>query len=389
MHGVGGVNNMITKLKIKNFRSLRHIDLPLNSLTVLCGLNGSGKSNIVDSIRFVRDSLKFGLKEAIAKRGGFKNILCKTNSENEIQIHLEISKSELAGFYSFSIELQGVEYNVKWEKLSIQIKNNSKDYDSIYFDSTRKTLTAEYNGKTSPIIYPDNIINNHDLAFPTLRTISNELNDIFQLITNCSFYNIIPDLLRGPQVLTEPYPLDEQGKNLCSTLKYLQEKKDNTSLLNSLKAAINNFNNYSVEPIGEYVITHMHYLPDRSFELSQESEGTLKLLGLLTAMNQFVIKPYSLFIVEEPELNIYPETTHIIGEAIKELNMYNQVIITSHSPDLIDILPVDSIKIVQKDNDVTIVGNIIKRQREAISEQLFSAGEIMRMEGFAIDEEDL
>jgi len=379
---------MVRKLHIKNYRSLKQIELPLSSLTVLCGLNGSGKSNIVDSIRFVKDSLRFGLKEAIAKRGGGKNILCKTTRENTIQFHLEFCKSELVGFYSFSIELNEGTYRVKSEKLSIQTnKNSNKDYKSIYFDSTQKMLTAEQKGQTRPIIYPDNIINQHELALPALRTISTEFNDIFQVLTNSSFYHINPDQLRAPQVLTEPYPLDEQGKNLCATLKYLQEKTDNTSLLNSLKAAINNFSNYTVESIGEYVITKMHYLSDRSFELSQESEGTLKILGLLTAINQFVEKPCSLFVVEEPELNIYPETTHIIGETIKELSNYNQVIITSHSPDLIDNFPVDTLKVVQKNNDVTIVGDLIKRQREAIAEQLFSSGEIMRMEGFALDEE--
>jgi predicted ATPase len=381
---------MITNLHIKNYRSLKHINIPLNSLTVLCGLNGSGKSNIVDSIRFVKDSLKFGVKEAIAKRGGIRDIICKTNNENEIQIHIEFSNSDLNGLYSFSIEIQEVKYHIKWEKLSIKTNKDSKDNKSIYFDSTQKTLTAEHKGAIKPIIYPDNIMNANDLALPALRTVSTEINDVFQLLTNSSYYNnnIISENLRSPQLLTEPIPLNEQGKNLCSTLKYLQEKTDNTPLLNSLKAAIKNFNNYSVESIGEYVIARIHYLPDRSFELSQESEGTLKILALLTAMNQFVINPHSLFVLEEPELNIYPETTHIIGEAIKELSLHNQVIITSHSPDLIDVLPVDALKVVQKNNDVTTVGNIIKRQREAIAEELFSAGEIMRMEGFTIDEEE-
>ena len=376
---------MITSLNIKNYRSLKHITLPLNPLTVLCGLNGSGKSNIVDSIRFVKDSLKYGIKEAISKRGGNKDILCKTSNENEINIHIEFSNSKLKGLYSFSIEIQEVKYNIKWEKLSIKTKKENK---SIYFNSTQKNLTAEYKGKSKPIIYPDNIINTKDLALPALRTVSTELNNVFQLLTHSIFYNAISENLRSPQLLIDPIPLDEQGKNLCSTLKYLQEKTDNTSFLNSLKSAIKNFNNYSVESIGEYVITRINYFSDKSFELSQESEGTLKILGLLTAMNQFVIAPNSLFVVEEPELNIYPDTTHIIGETIKELSMHNQVIITSHSPDLIDIFPVDALKIVQKNNHITTVGDIIKRQREAIDEKLFSAGEIMRMEGFNIDEEE-
>jgi len=380
---------MITNIHIKNYRSLERIDLSLNSLNILCGLNGSGKSNIIDSIRFLKESLRFGLKDAIAKRGGIKDILCKTNNENEIQFHFEFRKSELTGFYSFCIELKEVTYNVKCEKLSININKNSIDKKSIFFDSSQKMLKVEQNGIMEPIIYPDNVVNSQDLSLPALRTLSTEINAVFQLLTNSSFYNIIPNQLRAPQVLTAPCPLDEQGKNLCATLKYLQEKTDNSALLHALKAAIHNFKNYSVSSIGEYVITHIHYVQDRSFELSQESEGTIKILALLAAMNQFVIKSSSLFVVEEPELNIYPETTHVIGEAIKELSLHNQVLITSHSPDLIDIFPVETLKVVQKNNDVTIVGNIIQRQREAIEEKIFSASEIMRMEGFTIDEKEL
>jgi len=379
---------MITRLHVNNFRSLKHINLPLHSLNVLCGLNGSGKSNIVDSIRFLKDALRLGVKEAIAKRGGVRDILCKTSHDKEIKFYFEFRKPELSGFYSFSVEIQDVQFILKCEKLSIHTKKNTKDENTIHFDSSQKTLTATHEGKIKPIIFPESIINKNELALPALRSITIELNDVFQLLTNFSFYNIIPDYLRVPQILTEPHPLDEHGKNLSSTLKYLKERTDNTYLLNLLKAAIHNFNNYSIESIGEYLVTRIHYLPDRSFELSQESEGTLKLLGLLTAINQHSTKPDSLFVVEEPELNIYPETTSVIGEAIKELSLYNQVIITSHSPDLIDFFPVDTLKVVQKNSDKTIVGNIIKRQRESIAEKLFSAGEVMRMEGFTIDDEE-
>ena len=375
---------MITRLHIKNYRSLKQIDLILNQLTVLCGLNGSGKSNIVDSIRFVKESLKFGIKDAISRRGGIRDILCKTNNDNEIQIHIEFNKPELCGFYSFAIELQEITYSVKREELSIKTNEGLKDKKTIYFDSKEKILTEEYKEQINPITFPDSIINANELALPALRTVSTEINHVFQLLTNSSFYNIIPGQLRYPQLLTDPIPLDEQGKNICSTLRYLKEKTDNSSLLNSLKAAIKNFHNYSVESIGEYVITRIHYSTNRSFELSQESEGTLKILGLLTAMNQSVIMPSSLFVFEEPELNIYPETNHIIGETIKELSLNNKVLITSHSPDLMNIFPVDSIKVIQRNNDITTVGNIIKRQREAIAEKLFSPGEIMRMEGFTI-----
>ncbi len=60
----------LTRLRVKNFRSIADIDIPLSPLTVLVGPNGSGKSNVVDALRFVRDVFARGLGQAVKKWGG-------------------------------------------------------------------------------------------------------------------------------------------------------------------------------------------------------------------------------------------------------------------------------------------------------------------------------
>ncbi len=59
----------LTRLRVKNFRSIADIDIPLSPLTVLVGPNGSGKSNVVDALRFVRDVFARGLGQAVKKWG--------------------------------------------------------------------------------------------------------------------------------------------------------------------------------------------------------------------------------------------------------------------------------------------------------------------------------
>ena len=58
----------LTRLRVKNFRSIADIDIPLSPLTVLVGPNGSGKSNVVDALRFVRDVFARGLDQAVMDR---------------------------------------------------------------------------------------------------------------------------------------------------------------------------------------------------------------------------------------------------------------------------------------------------------------------------------
>ena len=61
---------MISHLKVKNYRSLADIAVDFEALTVLVGLNGSGKSNLVDVLRFVSEALMHGLGSAIINRHG-------------------------------------------------------------------------------------------------------------------------------------------------------------------------------------------------------------------------------------------------------------------------------------------------------------------------------
>ena len=49
---------MIKKIKIKNFKSLRNVELQLSNLNVLAGLNGSGKSSVIQTLLLLRQSYK-------------------------------------------------------------------------------------------------------------------------------------------------------------------------------------------------------------------------------------------------------------------------------------------------------------------------------------------
>src|SRR5262245_36281804 len=62
---------MITRLYVRNYRSIGEIELELGSLTALAGPNGSGKSNVADVLRFLSDCVNTSLGHAVAARQGF------------------------------------------------------------------------------------------------------------------------------------------------------------------------------------------------------------------------------------------------------------------------------------------------------------------------------
>ena len=118
----------ITRLKVKNYRSLADVDVRLSPLTVFVGKNGTGKSNLIDVLRFVRDALNEGFDSALLKRGGYGALLSWFADEGEeISIDLCFYGPEWRGEYGFAFGTNnGDDYVIKRERVLLQQKNSPK-----------------------------------------------------------------------------------------------------------------------------------------------------------------------------------------------------------------------------------------------------------------------
>src|ERR1022692_2746481 len=67
----------ITRVALKNYKSIAACDVPLGPLTILVGPNGAGKSNFLDAMRFCRDALRTPLDQVFAKRNTNLHHLCR------------------------------------------------------------------------------------------------------------------------------------------------------------------------------------------------------------------------------------------------------------------------------------------------------------------------
>jgi len=115
------------------------------------------------------------------------------------------------------------------------------------------------------------------------------------------------------------------------------------------------------------------------FDLPEESNGTLHILQLLTAL----LQPYtpSLLVIEEPENGIHPGALAMLCEIIEEASLRQQIIITTHSPDLITKFDVNAIRVVEMTDDGTKIDMLDDRLLEAVNQKLFSTSDILSMEG--------
>ncbi|HIP71652.1 MAG TPA: hypothetical protein EYH05_09685, partial [Anaerolineae bacterium] len=96
---------MIKKVWAKNYRSLADVQVDLDPVTILVGHNGSGKSNLVDVLRFIYDSLRLGLDSAIINRSGMSTLRRWSSKGRpyDVEVGLQVKTKTFHGYYTFTL----------------------------------------------------------------------------------------------------------------------------------------------------------------------------------------------------------------------------------------------------------------------------------------------
>ena len=125
-----------------------------------------------------------------------------------------------------------------------------------------------------------------------------------------------------------------------------------------------------------------HRLGDKTLtlELSQESDGFRRFYAHLLALYQLPSKQTLVF--EEPENGIYPGALSLLADEFKAAPDDNrgQVLLTTHSPALLDHFSVEQIRVVELVDLETRIGPLAEEQKEAIQEELLHAGELLTVD---------
>ena len=128
------------------------------------------------------------------------------------------------------------------------------------------------------------------------------------------------------------------------------------------------------------------------FLANNVSDGTLRVLGVLVALYQGVGGESSnarLVGIEEPEGALHPAAAGVLTDVLRETSERVQVIVTSHSADLLDreAIPSESILAVVSSNGETKIARLDEAGRSTLREGLFTAGEMLRMNQLTPDPE--
>ncbi|MFG1950703.1 AAA family ATPase [Micromonospora sp. NPDC048830] len=365
----------VVRLKVSNYRSLSDdVVVEFGDLTAFVGPNGSGKSNVLDVFRFLREALTFGLEPAISKRLGINRLRrVAPTKPRAVKIRIDLQSAAWSAAYELQINAaKNASYRVENETLHTPF---SDDETSLLVDRGRVRIAPS---GLSPLG------SDTELVLPALAG-DPQIRPVVEALRSIRIHSIFPRELGQPQPIGVAPPLDDTGSNWCAVLRTMDESALRELQL-GLERITGDITGVRVDSAGGYYTAEFEHRlrgGNRWFSAGQESDGTLRLAGILTALLQHPSPP--LMGIEEPELTINPGLLPLLYDYLRATSRRCQVAITTHSPDLLDLLDMDDVRVVERVDGATYVGGVADHQRAIVRESLLSPGNLLRSGGFRTD----
>jgi predicted ATPase len=391
----------ITRVRLRNYKSIASCDVRLGPLTILVGPNGSGKSNFLDALAFVARALETTPGEAISEHGGFAEIARRVPTATDsfsIGLDLAIPRepgSRLRALGSYEIEVvrgrDGREFQIENERLRLSGAEAEGFHALRGVDSFRvfRGVVEDHGDGLVGRLQPPDEIGRDRLYLPIAGARGGYARALFSSLQRITRYNFDLEVLRQPQrSLLDPV-LGAAGQHLGDVLGTLaRESRGYKDRLDTyVQAIVSGALGVDSWPVGSRVAVRLRTKTGQDgreveFGPDSMSDGTLRAAAVLAALFQRAARQgiVPLVAIEEPEIALHPAAAGVLFDALTEASEHVQVVATSQSADLLDRedLDVSVIRPVTMQSGLTIIGEVDDASREITKEKLYTLGELMR-----------
>ena len=375
---------IIRFLTTKNYKNL-HLDasVNLNNLNIFIGSNGSGKSNFISCLKFLKDCLiampdenrgVSSFEDAISKIGGDRILDVNVESPAKVSIAYCFSQINQTGKlqkdsaildFKLYTDRQKVRASISEEYLyggedlretssrqpfyyyklherelgqGVLSVYKSPGQESTHFEDLDNIPTNSFGLFTIPTLLENSLLPPENTPIYKIR------RELIEFISKWQFYNannMNLSLIRTaePKIGGSDIYLSASGDNLPLVLYNLNQKSINfeDSINEAMKSILPKTRRLRALPSGRLSLTVEWYfegIDDEAFYLNEMSDGTVRMLCWATILHSPLLP--SLIVIDEPELGLHVSWMPILAEWIKKAATKTQIIITTHSPDLLD-----------------------------------------------------
>lgn len=323
--------DMLKRITIKGFKSIREMDIELRPLNILIGVNGAGKSNLISFFKMINEMMGGRLQQYIAVSGRAQSVLHfgpKVTPQMEASLEFEVDN----GTDAYTMRL----FHVAGDTLAFAEETAS------FLETGRRTpnvLNLESGHQETRIRDEAEKGNNTAKA---LRHLLNQCR-VFH------FHDTSPTA-RARQycyICDDRFLMSDAG-NLAAILYRLRDRETGPAyrrILSLVRRIAPFFEDFVLDPTGpgdkDIILNWRQKDSDQVFGPHQLSDGTLRAIALITLFQQPVEMLPNLIVVDEPELGLHPAAKTLIAGLIKKASHHCQVIVATQSVALLDAFDAD------------------------------------------------
>jgi len=336
----------ITHVKVKNWRNFREAEFDLTQpVSYLIGPNASGKSNLIDVFRFLRDICKptgGGLQQAVRMRGGITKVRC-LHARNDPEVRIEVALSPT------QTEADPVwRYCLGFKSEGTGAQRPAITMERVEHDGAVILDRPEVDDKADRLLLTETHLE---------QTRANAaFRDLADHFAGATYLHLVPQLLKfGDQIGGNRLEDDPFGQGFMDRIAETTTKTRDArfrKIQKALQIAVPRFKELKFERDDHgrphILALYEHYRPKAGWQREDQfSDGTLRLLGILWAL----LDGKGLLLIEEPELSLHTAVVEqlpaLIARAQRDAKHRRQVLISTHSEVMLNNPGIDAGAVVR------------------------------------------
>jgi predicted ATPase len=341
---------IISRLILKNWRNFRAVDVLFTERVFLIGPNASGKSNLLDVFRFLRDIAKpgGGLQRAMFQRGGLPKVRClAARKEPDVEIEVTLSENGSTPLWRYGI---GITQQVRGYRQPIL------RFEKVWSGDTLIRQRPD----------PDDKADEERLTQTHLEQINSnaDFREVARFFESVRYLHLVPQLLRNPEAFQGPsLPDDPYGRNFLEMVVKTPEKTRRSRLRRieaALREAVPQLTDLTdtrdETGIPHLEATYAHWRPNAGRQREDQfSDGTLRLIGLFWSL----LEGEAPLLLEEPELSLHSGIVAKLPALFYRLQRKRrrQIFVSTHSGDLLSAKSIGGEEVItlRPDKEGTVV----------------------------------
>jgi len=346
-------NVRIESIELANYRLFRNAELrDLPRFCVVVGANGSGKTTLFDAFSFLKDALTQNVSTAVARRGGFRELVSRGEpGPIGITVKFRETSGRLAT-YQLEVAEDGGKPVVHREVLKFRRGQYGKPWHFVDFSRGRGSAITNEDAYGQAGAQEQRT--EHVLDDPSVLAIKG-LGQFKEFRVVAEFRNLIESWHISDFHISEARPsaeagyaehLSTRGDNIPQVAQFLYEnhREQFDRILRAMSQRVPGVSKVEARATedGRLVLRFQDGSFKDPFIARYVSDGTIKMFAYLVLL--YDPKPHPLLAVEEPENQLYPELMH---ELVEEFRDYarrgGQVFVSTHSPEFLNATNLDEI----------------------------------------------